>query len=181
MNLLGNLLIAPPSVKGNFWHKTSIVVTEHHAQGSVGLVLNKRSDLTLKQFGQQLGFTINQPGWVYIGGPVHNQSMSLLHTNDWTSKNTMRISNLLSVSSAEDILPRMAMGDVPIKYRLFLGMCGWGPKQLLGEIKGIPPWEHKNSWCIVSANLDLIFDQDGKDQWCSALDRSAQEFAQNIL
>jgi putative AlgH/UPF0301 family transcriptional regulator len=60
-------------------------------------------------------------------------------------------------------------------------MCGWGAGQLMGEIKGQEPWSHNNSWCTTTADLDLVFDQDGKDQWCTALDRSAQEFAQNIL
>jgi putative transcriptional regulator len=181
MNLIGNLLIAPPAVKNNFWHKTTILVTEHHTHGSVGLVLNKPSEMSIQQFGQQLGFTINQPGFVHIGGPVNNQSLSFLHTNEWTSKNTMRINDRFSVSSADDILPRIAMGDMPIKWRLFLGMSGWGAGQLVGEIKGIPPWSQNNSWCMTTSEIDLVFDQDGKDQWTKSLDRSAQEFAQNIL
>jgi len=181
MELIGNLLIAPPAVKSTFWHKSVILLTEHHGQGSVGLVLGRRSDLTVKQFGAQLGFTINQPGHLYVGGPVNNQSLSFLHTNEWVSKNTMQINDKFSVSSAEDILPRMAIGDVPIKWRLFLGMCGWGTGQLMGELKGKAPWNHNTSWCTASADLDLVFDNDGKDQWCQALDRSASEFAQNIL
>jgi putative transcriptional regulator len=181
MNLLGNLIIAPPAVKTTFWHKTTIIITEHHHQGSVGLVLNKRSELTIHAFGQQLGFEINQPGHLYIGGPVNPQSLSFLHTNEWVSKNTMRINDRFSVSSAEDILPRMAMGDLPIKWRLFLGMAGWSAGQLVGEIKGIPPWNHNTSWCLCSADLDLVFDSDDSDQWCHCLDRSASEFAQNIL
>jgi putative AlgH/UPF0301 family transcriptional regulator len=43
MNLTGKILIAPPNVKGNFWQKTVIYITEHHARGSMGLVLNKKS------------------------------------------------------------------------------------------------------------------------------------------
>jgi putative AlgH/UPF0301 family transcriptional regulator len=73
------------------------------------------------------------------------------------------------------------MGDVPSKWRLFLGMCGWSQNQLLGEIKGIPPWQQETSWCTATADLDIVFESDNKDQWCSALDRSGLEFAQNIL
>jgi len=181
MNLVGNLLIAPPAVKGNFWYKTVIMVTEHHQHGSIGLILNKRSELTVKDFGQQLGFSINQPGYLYIGGPVNNQSLTMLHSNEWASKNTLRISDKFSISSADDIMPRLAMNDTPIKWRLFLGMCGWSQNQLIGEIKGIPPWSTNNSWCTSSADLDLVFETDGKDQWCTSLDRSGLEFAQNIL
>jgi putative transcriptional regulator len=181
MNLVGNLLIAPPAVKGNFWHKTVIFVTENHHQGSVGLVLNKRSDLTLSEFGAQLGFSLDMPGYLYQGGPVNVKSLSLLHSNEWICKNTMRVSEHLSISSADDILPRIAMGDTPSYWRMFLGMCGWSPGQLEGEVKGEPPWQQSTSWCTVNADLDLVFGNDGKDQWCTALDRSGLEFAQNIL
>lgn len=181
MNPTGNILIAPPSIKGNFWYKTVLLITEHHNQGSVGLVLNKRSQMSVVEFGEQLGYEIDLPGFVYLGGPVNVKSLSFLHTNDWTSKNTMRVSNDFSISSADDILPRLAMGDTPRKWRLFLGMCGWSPNQLVGEIKGIPPWQKDTSWLTANYSEDLVFGTDNNDQWCAALDRSGLEFAQNIL
>lgn len=181
MNLIGNLLIAPPAVKGSFWYKTVIMITEHHQEGSIGIVLNKRSHMSLVEFGEQLGYKLDVPGFVYLGGPVNVKSLSFLHTNDWVSKNTIQINNEFSLSSADDILPRMAMGDLPSRWRLFLGVCGWSPKQLMGEIKGTHPWNHATSWCTANSDLDLVFGSDNKDQWCNALDRSGQEFAQNIL
>ena len=181
MNFVGNLLIAPPAVKGNFWYKTVIMITEHHNHGSVGLVINKRSNLSIQDFGNQIGIPLNIEGHVYQGGPVNPQSLSFLHSNEWHSKNTLRINETFSLSSADDILPRLAMGDQPLRWRVFLGLCGWGPGQLAGELKGTPPWRKEHSWCTSSADLDLIFESDQKDQRCSALDRSGLEFAQNIL
>ena len=181
MNLVGNLLIAPPAVKGNFWYKTVIMITEHHTQGSVGLVINKRSELSLEEFGQQVGIDLPVAGYIYLGGPVNTKSLSLLHTNDWSSKNTLKINDVLSISSDETILHRIANGDHPEKWRMFLGLCGWSTGQLIGEIKGIPPWHKTNSWCYCQGNPELVFESDQKDQWCNALDQSGLEFAQNIL
>lgn len=181
MNLIGNLLIAPPAMKGNFWYKTVVLITEHHSQGSTGLVLNKRSQMSVVEFGEQLGFQIDVPGFVYLGGPVNVKSLSFLHTNEWVSKNTMRVNNHFSISSADDILPRLAMGDTPDRWRLFLGMCGWSPNQLESEVKGIPPRDIETSWCTAKYDSDLVFGLDHNDQWNAALDRSGLEFAQNIL
>lgn len=181
MQILSNLLIAPPALKSNFWHKTVVMVTENHAHGSVGLVLNKPSNTTIRDFGDQLDITLNVPGFVYIGGPVNNKSLSLLHSADWESKNTLHINDMFSLSSADDILPRLAVGDTPRYWRLFMGMCGWAPGQLVSEINGSHPYKPENSWCVTTANLDLVFEYDSKDQWCKALDQSAQEFAQNLL
>jgi len=177
----GTLLISPPAVKASFWYKTVILLTESHMHGSVGLVLNKRSQMSVKEFGEQLGMQINLPGFVYLGGPVNVKNLTFLHTSEWVSKNTMRISPDISVSSADDILPRLAMGDCPQRWRLFLGLCGWGPDQLENELKGNHPFPKEASWITATPNLDLIFGSDNKEQWCSALDHSAQEFAQNIL
>ena len=181
MNLAGTLLIAPPAVKNNFWHKTVIAVTEHHAAGSVGFVLNKRSTLSIVEFGQQMNCDIDLPGYIYVGGPVNSQSLTMLHSSEWRTSNTLRISNELSLSSTGDMIRRLASGDRPEYYRIFLGMCGWAVGQLDSEIEGKAPWTKENSWCLTKSNLDLIFGSDQQEQWCSALDQSGLEFAQNIL
>jgi putative transcriptional regulator len=181
MNLVGNLLIAPPAVKGNFWYKTVIMVTEHHRSGSVGLVLNKRSQMSIPEFGEQLGYKIDLPGFVYLGGPVNVKSLSFLHSNEWRSKNTMLINNEFSLSSDDEILPRLAMGDMPERWRIFLGMAGWAEGQLINEIRGQHPWKHETSWLVAHADHELVFGSDNKDQWNSAIDRSGMEFAQSLL
>jgi len=181
MDLTGQLLIAPPSVKGSFWYKTVVLVTEHHENGSMGLVLNKRSQMTVNEFASQLGFNLDVPGFLYLGGPINVKSLSFLHTSEWRCSNTMRINPYLSLSSAEDILPRLSLGDRPKQWRMFLGVCGWSPNQLISEIKGIPPFDQAVSWCTAQSDLDLVFGSDTKDQWVQTLDRSGQEFAQSLL
>jgi hypothetical protein len=52
---------------------------------------------------------------------------------------------------------------------------------LLSEIKGLPPFDQSVSWCTAKSDLDMIFGADLKDQWMQTLERSGQEFAQNIL
>lgn len=181
MDITGNLLIAPPSVKGDFWYKTVILVTEHHDNGSMGLVLNKRSQMTVNEFAQQLGIHMDVPGFLYLGGPINVKNLSFLHSNEWSCGNTMLINQHFSLSSAEEILPRLALGDRPKKWRLFLGLCGWSPNQLIGEIKGIPPWDHNISWCTAHSDADIVFECDQKDQWMQSLEKSGLEFSRNIL
>lgn len=181
MSLVGKLLIAPPAVKNNFWTKTVILVTENYPHGSVGFVLNKRSQMTLADFGEQVGYKIDIPGFVYLGGPVNVKSLTFLHTNDWQSKNMIKINDELSLSSSDEILPRMAMGDLPRRWRLMLGLCGWGNGQLEGEIKGDHPWKLETAWCLAKADPESVFGSDQQDQWTSCLDKSGLEFAQSFL
>ena len=181
MNLVGNLLISPPVVKNNFWQKTVIMITEDHEQGSTGVIINKRSNMSVVEFCKQLGYIVDLPGFVYIGGPVNPKNLSFLHSNDWVCNNTLRINEYFSLSSSHEMVPRLAAGDMPHQWRIILGVSGWAPEQLQGELKGTPPWKHENSWCITQSNSELVFGNDHNAQWCNAIDQSAQEFAQNLL
>lgn len=181
MNLAGTLLIAPPKMKDSFWYKTVIFLTEHHQNGSMGLVLNKRSQMTVSEFTEQIGPRMNIPGNIYLGGPVNMKALSMLHSSEWTCSNTMQINDDFSISSAEDLLMRLGDGDAPKYFRLFLGLCGWAPRQLLDELTGRPPRDHSISWLTSSADYKTVFDNDLRDQWHVAVERSGQEFAQSVL
>lgn len=181
MNLTGKLLISPPSVKGTFWQKTTILLTENHASGSVGLVLNKPSKMSLNEFAKQNNVMLNIPGVIHIGGPVNVKALTLLHTNDWVCNNTMQINSDFSISSSPDMLAKMAMGYVPKRWRMFLGLCGWTKGQLQNEIDGVPPYSKNNSWLTATANEDIVFDYNSQSQWTESIELAGSEFAQNLL
>lgn len=181
MNLIGNLIISPPSVKGNFWYKTVAMIVEHHNIGSIGIVLNKRSNFTINELGEQLDLDFDIPGYVYIGGPVNQNSISLLHSNEWCCDNTLKLNEYFSLSSSKEIMQKFEKNDLPKKWRLFFGICGWQPNQLLNEINGLEPVDKNTSWCIAQSNPDLVFNYDSKSQWNKALEKSAEEFAKSIL
>lgn len=181
MNLTSSLIIAPPSVTDNFWYKTVIMITEHHPRGSIGLILNKKSSVSITDFADRLGLYIDLPGFVYIGGPVNPTSLSIIHTPDWATTNSMKINKHFSLSSSADMLPRFAEGDCPSRWRIFSGMCSWMPAQLENEIHGNPPYHHNTSWCLAQSDQSLVFDNDLSDQWTTAITQSGIEFARNIL
>lgn len=181
MNLTGNLLIAPPGVKGTFWQKTVIFLTEHHRAASVGLVLNRKSQMTIKEFAKQANVHLDVQGYMYVGGPVNTKAMTMLHTSEWSCDNTMSINDEFSLSSSIDIINQLAMGNCPKKWRLFLGLCGWTAGQLEKEIKGQHPYNHNNSWLISSADKDIVFGYESQQQWTESVERSGQEFVQRVL
>jgi len=181
MNLTGSLLIAPPSVRGNFWQKTVIFITEHHDRGAVGLVLNKASQMPVKEFASQHNVSLSVDGFVNIGGPVNVKAFTMLHSSEWSCSNTMKINKDFSLSSSGEILSALAMGNCPKYWRLFVGLCGWTPNQLENEIKGRPPYKHSQSWLVASSNLEIVFGLDGQTQWTESIEHSGSEFVQSIL
>jgi putative transcriptional regulator len=181
MNYNGKLIIAPPSIRGNFWQKSVIFITENHFKGSMGVLLNRNSKNTIKDFGTQVGFSCNIPGYVYIGGPVSTKALTILHSSEWRCENTLEINNDFSLSSHGEILQRLNDGDLPKYWRLFLGLCAWNPKQLENEVFGNHPYNHENSWLIATPTYHNVFELDSTEQWTYAIDKSSSEFVQKLL
>jgi putative transcriptional regulator len=181
-DLVGNLLIAPPSVKGNFFEKTVILLTEDHINGTVGVTLNKPSTVTLKEFARQNNVMLDMPNhYVHVGGPVNVKALTMIHTNEWRCANTMRINSMFSISSSPEILTNLAMGYTPKQWRIFVGLCGWSKGQLKQEMEGVPPYNRNQSWLTATADLDTVFDYSSQEQWTEAVERSGSEFAQKFF
>lgn len=181
-NLEGTLLISPPNVRDSFWEKTVIMVTEDlKSKGTVGLVLNKPSRMTINEFALHNGVDVDIPGFVHIGGPVNTKALCMLHTNDWSCSNTLRVNQYVSISSSPEILTKMAMKKLPSNWRIFLGLCGWPSGQLPNEIAGTPPYTHSLSWLTANSNLNITFDQNGSEQWMEAIELSGSELVNRML
>ena len=181
MNFTGKLLIAPPKMKTGFWYKSVIFITEDHINGTMGLLLNKRSSVSVSEFTEQIGDRLNIPGYIYVGGPVNIKALTMLHSSEWSCTNTMKINESFSISSSDDLLPRLGDGDAPKHFRLFLGLCGWSPEQLQEEYDGAPPRDRNASWLIAGADYELVFHHDLKDQWLQSLERSSNDFVQSMF
>lgn len=182
MNLPGTLLIAPPHVQHQIWGSATVLVTDINKSGTTGLLLNKESRMTIAEFGDRLGFDLEHvPGMLHIGGTDRQTSFCLLHSPEWTSKNTFRVNNCFSISSDNEVLKRFEQGDEPEQWRMFLGMCTWKPNQLENEINGIGSSNTNFSWCTSSCDPKLVFDSDLEDIWDISLERCSSEFARNFM
>lgn len=181
IDIAGKLLIAPPSVKGTFWSKTVTFITEHHHSGTVGVVLNKPSKMSLREFGEQCDIDLDIDGSVYIGGPVNVKALTMLHSADWKCKNTLRINKRWALSSSDDLLDHLANGNAPHNWRLFVGLATWAPDQLECELQGKHPFNKNQSWLTATPDYHTVFGLDGQDQWITSIEQSGLEFAQNIL
>lgn len=181
MTHIGKLLIAPPSVKDSFWAKSVVLVTEDTRVGSSGIILNKTSKVSLTEFAKKFQVNINSKDDVYVGGPVDIMAMIMLHTSDWCCKNTLRITDELSISSTRDLLHRVSVGDCPKRYKFFLGRCIWEFGQLENEIQGNYPYHHDYSWLVSQPRPDLIFTRNDTNIWSESVRHCGTEFVQNLL
>jgi len=164
-------LVAAPQLRDPNFERTVVFMIEHaDDEGSLGLVINRPAEVDLEsvlgelevEAGPDSGGFEHPP--ILFGGPVSPERGWILHTPDWRGRDTKDVGDGVCVTASVDILEAISSGLGPSRYRFCLGYSGWGPHQLVGEIK-------TGSWINVPFSADLIFDVPLDDCWDMALER----------
>lgn len=183
MGRVGKLLIAHPKLTASSpFYKSVILIYSDTAQGISGLIINKPSRFTVSNLAEARGLEYPlTKDYIRSGGPVNDNALLMLHTDDWSSTNTVDICAGLRISSDDFMLEKLAQGYQPIYWRMMGGMCAWQPGQLEMELKGQQPYRPENSWLTCKSNEDIIFTYDGERQWEKAVELSSRQmFSQYI-
>jgi len=164
--LAGHVLIAMPSMGDERFERSVIFLCLHNPQGAMGIVLNR--PLVQPSFAdllRQLEVAPTPPARsieLTSGGPMDNARGFVLHTDDWTGENSMRVEPGLALTASLDVLKALAEGGGPRQGVLALGYAGWGPGQLDQELR-------TNTWLLAPSDPALLFDADHATKWRRAL------------
>jgi len=158
MNLTGKFLIAMPAMKDPFFEHSLIYVCEHNAEGALGLILNRPTELTVGSLYEKIDLGLQNPAFqdqpVYFGGPVQTDHGFVLHRPLGNWQSTLRVDDNIGLTSSRDVLESLATGPSPMRSNdmlVMLGYTGWGAMQLEHEIRD-------NSWLSLDASATIIFD-----------------------
>lgn len=166
-DLTGQLLIAMPGIGDPRFERSVILICEHSAEGTMGLVLNMPSaEISFAELVEQLnlGPTTARHA-VHFGGPVEMGRGFVLHSAEYVSGlSSHLVLEGLRLSASLDVLEDMAQGTGPARALLMLGYAGWGAGQLEGEILA-------NGWLSAPADAEFVFAGGGEDMWIAALKR----------
>lgn len=164
--LTGQVLIAMPSMIDSRFEKTVILVCSHGPEGAMGIVVNRLfGDLDFGGLLNQFGLALppdTPERLVYYGGPVEPVRGFVLHSSDYDSEATTRISPTLHLTATVEILRALAEGAGPERSLLVLGYAGWSAGQLEAEIQA-------NGWLTAPADLTILFDATIESKWQLAL------------
>lgn len=176
MSYAGKLLIAKPSLKHPMFAESTVLVCQDSKFNTIGVILNKPStEYTVADACEldDLGFLLSEP--LFQGGPVNPRSVTLLHTNEWFSSNTIQVTDELAMSSDPLMLEKIAMGNTPYEWRLFVGVCMWSYKQLDAEINGTAAYSPKGSWIVADSDIKHVFMHDTENQWEQSMELCASQ------
>jgi len=157
MDMTGRLLVSQPTSKSEFFKESVILLVQHDERGAWGIQINKPLDtLSIKDVITDPEVGITNDTKCYLGGPVEQQAIHLLHSSDCVMSNSLPITDTLTITSNATMFKEMEMGRGPSKWICTLGMCTWAPGQLDGEMRGEHPWTPQHQWLDTAIPKDLL-------------------------
>src|SRR5436853_978474 len=73
-NLRGHLLIASPSLWDPNFRRTVVLIGHHDDEGALGVVLNRASEVSVREAAPPFVSLVGEEGVVFVGGPVQPQA-----------------------------------------------------------------------------------------------------------
>lgn len=166
----GSILISEPFLQDAYFQRSVVLLVEHNMQGSMGFVLNKKTDLIVNTFFPELEEYPEIP--IYLGGPVSANRLFFIHSlGDLIVPDSVKIKDRLYFDGDFEALKRYIQNGHSIegKVKFFLGYSGWTEGQLGNEI-------NKNSWVVSHAAKENVLLADGESFWKNSLEQLGSNY-----
>jgi putative transcriptional regulator len=139
MNLTHHFLIAMPGLQDASFARSVVYLCEHSSKGALGLVINKPTDINLKNLFDKVDLPLGRQDLastpVLQGGPVQTERGFVLHeavhaegadASESVYASTMTIPGGLEMTTSKDVLEAISTGAGPRKLLVTLGYSAWG-------------------------------------------------------
>lgn len=155
-------------MKDERFAKTVIYMCVHNEDGAMGLVVNRpMTSVTFTDLMEQLELEnkhVRDGVMVNYGGPVEMGRGFVIHSDDYTTMETLHIGDGVGLTATVDVLKSLGSTTGPREWLIALGYAGWSAGQLDGEIQA-------NGWLTVPADTDILFEPNPEKKWEMALQK----------
>jgi len=161
----GRLLVATPALKDPNFERTVVLLVAHEPGGSLGVVLNRATEVAVAEVLEGWGGLAGDPPVVFEGGPMQPEAAICLAR---ARTATGRVAGFNRVTGAVGTLdlsqdPQIVKDKI-MGVRVFAGYAGWEEGQLEDEIAN-------GSWFVFDALPGDPFVTRPDDLWPMVLRR----------
>jgi putative transcriptional regulator len=172
-SLTGYFLISEAEMMDPNFFRTVVLIIRHDETGAFGLVVNRKSKLSLgdvlPEYDDSRG--ANLP--LYVGGPVQQEFLFVVHSpygDHLPSEAAVQpVDGVVFEPAFEhvrDLFEEERWQRIPAEQRpnvlLFLGYSGWAPGQLENELA-------EGAWILHQARPRIVFHPNPEEGWKDAL------------
>jgi putative transcriptional regulator len=176
--LAPGLLVASPALGDPNFHGSLVLMAEHSAEGSFGLVVNRPSPLSVRELlttvSEELGSAAakagRDAGQVLIGGPVDPERLWILHRSSAPPAEEVGewLGPGVALGGSRALLEKLVTTPDAGPFHLLLGYAGWGPLQLESEVT-------QGAWIPLPLHDDLALGLPIEERWEAAVRRLGLE------
>ncbi len=153
--LIGKLLIAIPDLGDPNFYRSVVLILMHGDEGATGLILNRRSNATIRSVWDQVSdLDCECEQFVQIGGPIEGPLMAL-HTSLAVAERQILPGVFLTMN--RDHLNQL-VSQSEHDFLFFSGYSGWAPGQLEAEIES-------GGWLLCDGEFEHVFESDDEALW----------------
>jgi len=180
----GTLLIASPTLQDPNFARTVVLICEHSDQGSMGLVVNRPSEVALSEALAGVAPPPLPEARLFLGGPVQRQALLVLHRIPTAIPGAQDVAFGISIGGdMRELLAALveatggggqdAGEKPPVEIRFYAGYAGWGAGQLAAELES-------GSWITCPGTAEHVFASDCAALWERVLRELGPDYARLI-
>ena len=156
----GRFLVASRTLGDpNFSQTVILLVHYSEDDGTVGLILNRQTDLPLSRVFRDIKTAKGRTDLAFMGGPVEPGGvLALLKSPGKPEEATRVFGDVFLISSRELLEKTLANGVESNAFRVYLGYAGWGVGQLEHEMQ-------LGAWHVLPPETGVVFDPDPDAVW----------------
>ena len=167
-SLAGQLLLASPALHDPNFRRTVVLVSLHSAEGAIGVVLNRPSQVPVGEAVPQLERAVAEHEPVYFGGPVQPSSIVLVAEFVDPAMAGLLVLGRIGFPAPDADIDELT--EATARGRVFAGFAGWGEGQLDAEIE-------QGDWIAHRALPDDVFTDLPEELWSTVLTRKGGGYA----
>lgn len=155
---VGDILVANEKLGDpNFAEAVVLLVQFDASEGTVGLVINRRSEIPLSRIFPDVKHATADP--IYMGGPVGITIGQALLRLPGKAEELEHVSGDVYATADKELIEKSVSSRAqPSKFRLYFGYAGWAPGQLEAEIR-------LGAWAVLKGRSKVVFDSDPDSLW----------------
>ncbi len=154
----GLFLVADAGMPDPRFRETVILLVEHEAGGTVGLIVNRATGVSLAQALPELDGDGAAKHILFLGGPVGLDRLALLARGTPAPTPSEHVVDDIYLSRSREALAALLENRSTRELRVFAGYAGWAPGQLEAELL-------QGSWFLAPADAERVFARDPAGMW----------------
>jgi len=155
----GKVLVASRDLADPNFAETVVLLVRYDAQGVIGLMLNRRSDVPLSRAFKDLKAAKDRSDEVYLGGPVGHDAVFALMQSTAKLEGADRVFGGTYLIAAKALFEQtIATRPDPGNFHVYVGYAGWTREQLQMEVA-------LGAWFVFPADAKTVFSSDPDTLW----------------